>query len=111
MTISFSGVILDSYDCKAAIDSKAAMRSSSGGWLVNSQPYEAVRPGGIGGLWLRFSACSAAIIPPVPARSAPPRSARNSRQGESNRITGRKQGQYGQIRHDEQENALHEPFL
>src|ERR1700692_3332372 len=72
-------------------DCSAAMRSSSGGWLMNSRMKPLVLPvlipkacicGGIGSPWLCFNTCNAAIILPAPARSAPPRSARNSRRRE-----------------------------
>src|SRR5450432_1748504 len=62
-------------------DCSAAMRSSSGGWLMNRRVKPLVPPvlipnacicGGIGSPWLCFNTCRAPIILPVPARSAPP---------------------------------------
>src|SRR5690606_35290355 len=75
------------------LERSAAMRSSSGGWLMNSRFRPWARPpempnactalGSVLTPWLRDSASSAEIILPRPARLAPPASARNSRRREN----------------------------
>src|SRR5690606_40582676 len=75
------------------LERSAAMRSSSGGWLMNKRFSPWARPpempnactalGSVLTPWLRDSASSAEIILPRPARLAPPASARNSRRREN----------------------------